>query len=223
MISPRPAASNKPRLTPINASSCEVAALIEQMRRQEDAHRRVLAEQVLLQAEHTRLQTVLTQREAALKHAECRNQTLIFELAHLRRLRYGVKSEALNAHQRALFEEGLDANIAACEARIEQEQPIRPHRTRAGRQPLPEHLPRIERPRHGELREAGEPCGSLEGVKPLCGAKPSRRASAQVAKAELMLGGAGRDARRDVPCVTQHSEDKVFFKLPAWRCRSGGT
>jgi len=40
------------------------------------------------------------------------------------------------------------------------------------------------------------------------GAKPPRRASAQVAKAELMLGSAGRDASRDVPCVTQHSEDE---------------
>jgi len=26
-----------------------------------------------------------------------------------------------------------------------------------------------ERPRHGDLREAGEPCGRLEGIKPLCG------------------------------------------------------
>ncbi|TQV61378.1 MAG: IS66 family transposase, partial [Halothiobacillaceae bacterium] len=146
--------------TPLNASSGEVAALIEQMRRQEDAHRRVLAEQALLQAEHARLQTVLTQRETALKHAECRNQALIFELAHLRRLRYGVKSEALNAHQRALFEEGLEADIAACEARIEQEQPelIRPHRTRAGRQPLPEHLPRIEHRHEPAFCHCGQ-CG----------------------------------------------------------------
>jgi len=75
------------------------------------------------------------------------------------------------------------------------------------------HQPKAQgiRPRHGELLEAGEPCGSLEGVKPLCGAKQSRRASAQVAKAELMLGSAGRDARRDVPRVTQHSEDESRF------------
>jgi len=73
------------------------------------------------------------------------------------------------------------------------------------------------RPLHGELREAGEPCGSLEGVKPLCGVEQSRRASAQVAKAELMLGSAGRDARRDVPSVTQHSEDELLPSTPAHR------
>ncbi|MBK9327367.1 MAG: IS66 family transposase [Hydrogenophilales bacterium] len=84
---------------------------------------------------------------AALKHAEAKNQALTLELAHLRRLRFGAKSEALSAEQRDLFQETLETDIAACEAEAEQAVPeAKPcaKRERAGRQPIPSHLPRIE-------------------------------------------------------------------------------
>lgn len=45
-------------------------------------------------------------------------EKLAYEVAHLRRLKFGVKSEQLNAQQKALFEEALDADIAALEARL---------------------------------------------------------------------------------------------------------
>ncbi len=45
---------------------------------------------------------------ASLQHAETKIQALTLELAHLKRLRYGVKSEALTAEQRDLFQETLE-------------------------------------------------------------------------------------------------------------------
>ena len=91
-------------------------------------------------------------------------QALILELAHLRRLRYGVKSEALSGLQRDLFEETCNEDVAALEAEVEQadEQAgstvTKPKRPRAGRQPLPPHLPRIEHRHEPESCQCGQ-CG----------------------------------------------------------------
>ena len=78
-------------------------------------------------------------------------QALILELAHLRRIRYGIKSEALSSVQRDLFEDTCNEDIAALQAAVEQAEDdhagstvTKPKRPRAGRQPLPSHLPRIE-------------------------------------------------------------------------------
>ena len=43
---------------------------------------------------------------------------LSFEIAQLRRLKFGKKSEHLDAEQRALFDEALDADLAAAEAQL---------------------------------------------------------------------------------------------------------
>ncbi|MEW6679380.1 MAG: IS66 family transposase [Pseudomonadota bacterium] len=83
--------------------------------------------------------------KASLEHAETRIQALTLELAHLKRLRYGVKSEALTTAQRDLFQETVDADQGALEAEVAQATPAaRTPRARAGRQSLPPHLPRIE-------------------------------------------------------------------------------
>lgn len=74
-------------------------------------------------------------------------EKLAYEVAHLRRLKFGVKSEQLNAQQKALFEEALDADIAALEARLNDlkappkggESCSRPKRTA-----LPPNLPSRE-------------------------------------------------------------------------------
>ena len=101
---------------------------------------------------------------ATLKHAEAKIQALTLELAHLRRIRFGAKSEALNAEQRDLFQETLAADIAACEAEVEQaaaQTQAKPciKRERAGRQPLPDHLPRIEHRHEPESCTCGK-CGA---------------------------------------------------------------
>lgn len=91
-------------------------------------------------------------------------QALILELAHLRRLRYGVKNEALSGLQRDLFEETCNEDIAALEAEVEETGDqagvtvTKPNRPRAGRQPLPPHLPRIEHLHEPESCQCGQ-CG----------------------------------------------------------------
>ena len=47
----------------------------------------------------------LARLEQKLKHAELKIQALTLELAHHKRLRFGVKSESLPAAQRELFAE----------------------------------------------------------------------------------------------------------------------
>ena len=98
-----------------------------------------------------------------LKLLEAKNQALMLELAHLRRIRYGVKNEALSSGQLSLFEEDRQTDIAAIEAEIEQLPSISPQkkskRERAGRQPLPDHLPRIEH-RHEPQSCQCQQCGS---------------------------------------------------------------
>lgn len=61
-------------------------------------------------------------------------QALTFELAQYKRIRFGVKNEALSPEQRDLFRETADADCAAIEAEVEQQVPeLRSQRQRAGR------------------------------------------------------------------------------------------
>ncbi len=94
--------------------------------------------------------------------AKTKIQALTLELAHLRRMRYGVKSEALDAEVRDLFQETLEADIAAAQmelARRAEPATPRPPRARAGRQALPEHLPRIEHRHEPQSCTCGQ-CGA---------------------------------------------------------------
>jgi len=99
-------------------------------------------------------QTLLAQVERDAKTIQAKDlkiEALTHELAHIRRIRFGFKSETLPPLQRDVFEETLDTDLAAIEAEVEQlqdDQPCdtvaKPKRPRAGRQPLPDHLPRVE-------------------------------------------------------------------------------
>lgn len=87
--------------------------------------------------------------EADLHAKDLKIQALILELAHLRRIRYGVKKEALSSLQRDVLRDICNEDIAALEAEVEQIEDdqvnataTKPKRPRAGRQPLPPHLPR---------------------------------------------------------------------------------
>jgi len=113
-------------------------------------------------------QTLLAQVERDAKTIQAKDlkiETLTHELAHIRRIRFGVKSETLSPLQRDLFEETLDTDLAAIAAEVEQlqdDQPgdtvAKPKRPRAGRQPLPDHLPRIEHRHEPEACTCGQ-CG----------------------------------------------------------------
>lgn len=98
------------------------------------------------------------QDSAALKLATLKNQALTLELAYYKRIRFANKSEAFSPEQRQLFEESWDTDISAIEAEAGQLTPEPKKRSRAGRQPLPGHLPRIEH-RHEPQSCACGQCG----------------------------------------------------------------
>lgn len=106
------------------------------------------------------------ERQATELHAaQTKIQALVLELAHLKRMRFGARSEALDAETRDLFQETLDADIAAAKLDLERRQadsttpaPPKPPRVRAGRQALPEHLPRIEHRHEPDSCTCGQ-CG----------------------------------------------------------------
>jgi transposase len=117
-------------------------------------------------SEAHRLAAQITHRDTELHAAKAKIQALTLELAHLRRMRFGARSEALSAEQRDLFQETLASDLAAAEAEIAKRladapaEPAAPPvpRPRAGRQPLPEHLPRIEHRHEPESCTCGQ-CG----------------------------------------------------------------
>jgi transposase len=118
-------------------------------------------------AESIRLSEQITRRDTELHAAKTKIQALTLELAHLRRMRFGASSEALSVEERDLFQDTLASDQAAAEAELSRKQAEagttetqapRTRRLRAGRQPLPEHLPRIEHRHEPESCTCGE-CG----------------------------------------------------------------
>ena len=79
-----------------------------------------------------------------IRSQEIKIQALIQEVAYLRRIRYGVKSEAMTADQLRLFDEDTAQDIAAVEAELDLPAAPAARRSRAGRQALPDHLERID-------------------------------------------------------------------------------
>ena len=120
-------------------------------------------------AESIRLSEQVARRDTELHAAQTKIQALVLELAHLRRMRFGARSEAFTGQERDLFQETLASDIAAAEAKLAQEQedkpattPVtKPARPRAGRQPLPDHLPRIEHLHEPETCTCGKCGGDL--------------------------------------------------------------
>ena len=112
------------------------------------------------------LHAELAQSRQALHAAELKIQALTLELAHHKRIRFGQKSESLAAAgQRDLFDETAASDQAAVEEELDRlakkinpAAPRKP-RVRAGRQPLPAHLPRVEHRHEPESCACGQ-CGS---------------------------------------------------------------
>jgi transposase len=108
----------------------------------------------------------VTERDTELFAAKTKIQALTLELAHLRRMRFGASNEALSTEQRDLFQETLASDSAAAADELARRllgvpaSPTAPPtiRPRAGRQPLPEHLPRIEHRHEPESCICGQ-CG----------------------------------------------------------------
>ena len=114
-----------------------------------------------LQAQLAERDATLLARDAELKRRDLKIQKLTLELAYLKRVRFGCKSEALTSEQRDLFIETIDEDGAAIAAELEEQQvpaeTPRPHK-RSGRNPLPPELPRIEHRHEPESCSCGA-CG----------------------------------------------------------------
>ena len=88
--------------------------------------------------------------EARVRHDGFVIEKLKLELAHLRRIQFGRKSEALKSEQHDLFNEAVAEDLGNLSEEIEAltseagESKQRKVRDRAGRQPFPPHLPVIE-------------------------------------------------------------------------------
>ncbi len=88
------------------------------------------------------VRTLLDQAQQEIQAQALKIEALTLELAHLRRIRFGKKSESFSADQRSLFEESVLIDTAAVVAEIEQVKihlppsPAKLPRDRAGRQPL---------------------------------------------------------------------------------------
>ena len=95
-------------------------------------------------AEIIQLTEVINSQKLTIHSQDIKIQALVQEVAYLRRMRYGAKSEAMSAEQRQLFEDDVVQDVAAIEAELKL--PVTPAtpRSRAGRQALPEHLQRVE-------------------------------------------------------------------------------
>ena len=78
----------------------------------------------------------------------------------LKRLQFGKRSERLDADQMSLFDEAINADLAALEAELEQLQPATPAaepRQQPKRAPLPSKLPRTDI--HHEPEDTTCQCG----------------------------------------------------------------
>jgi transposase len=93
---------------------------------------------------------------------DARIEKLSFEMAQLRRVKFGKKSEQLDAEQRALFDEAVDADLAALEAQLAEllkatRKNTEPAAQRPKRAAMPAQLPRVER--HHEPDNTTCACG----------------------------------------------------------------
>jgi transposase len=91
----------------------------------------------------------LGQAKQEIDWRDAKIEKLTFEMAQLKRVKFGKKSEQLDPEQKALFDEAVDADIASLEAQLDELKAAtrKPAAEGAGpkRTALPENLPRVER------------------------------------------------------------------------------
>ncbi len=100
-----------------------------------------------LPEDYDALRRVTLALAAEVKAKRLEIEALKFELARLKRWRFGASAERFDGQQLGLFEEDLESDLAAAETRealAEVALPGQPVRRRPKRQLLPAHLPRIE-------------------------------------------------------------------------------
>lgn len=87
------------------------------------------------------------EKDRELRYRQTRIDQLTHEIAALRRLQFGKRSEQFSVEQMSLLNEAIDADLAALEIELEQLQSDMPadrQRQKPKRAPLPPHLPRTD-------------------------------------------------------------------------------
>ena len=113
-------------------------------------------------------QKLLQRKDRDIAWRDAKIEKITFELARLKRWKFGAKSEAMTAEQRQMFQDtlledeaDLEAQLAALQAALPKTQPKpkdAPRRPR--RQALPEHLRRVEHHHEPEDTTCAKPdCG----------------------------------------------------------------
>ena len=102
------------------------------------------------------LRDLVERMQADLKFKQTRIEALNFEIARLKRWRFGSSSESLDATTQAVLFDAILADTALEDRAAEEEikpqpAPPTPPKGKAVRQALPANLPRIER--HHEIEE----------------------------------------------------------------------
>ena len=95
----------------------------------------------------TRLLEQVQRSKHEIDWRDAKIEKLAYEIAQLRRMKFSASSEQLNAQQKALFDESVDADIAALEAELETLKtppPVDKKQAHPKRTPLPQDLPHIE-------------------------------------------------------------------------------
>ena len=102
----------------------EAVALIARLQQyvEQQAEQLAARDQALIErdGELARRQDLLQRKDRELAYREARIEKITFELARLKRWKFGAKSEAMNAEQRRLFEETLVEDEANLRAQLER-------------------------------------------------------------------------------------------------------
>jgi len=110
----------------------------------------------------------------AIKWRDAKIESITFQLARFKAWKFGARTEAMNAEQRALFDETCAADQADLEAQLAalqpaaidstapDQQPEHPGKRQPKREPLPAHLPRVDQrvepeDTHCPTPECGQP------------------------------------------------------------------
>jgi len=146
-----------PSATDLQGLPPEALALVEQMQRHIEQQGLALAEHERSLAERNRQlaqrQELLQRKDREIALRDAKLEKLEFEIARFKRWKFGVRTEAMNAEQRRLFEETLAEDESALQAALERlraegkaadaVKPKTPPR-RPRREALPGHLRRVE-------------------------------------------------------------------------------
>ena len=106
-----------------------------------------------------KVRALFDQQQAKLAENDFKIKALTFELAYYKRVRFEKASEAVVGEQRLLFDETVDMDLAAIDEELHSQAPTKQPRKRAGRQPLPPELPRIEHHHEPQSCQCGQ-CGA---------------------------------------------------------------